>query len=66
MTIILFITHMFSDHKDMKTEITRKNCKNHKHKEAKQCTTNYQWVTEEIKEEIKKYWETNENGNTIM
>lgn len=56
---------MFSDHKDMETEITRKNCKNHKHKEAKQCTTNYQWVTEEIKE-IKKYWETNENGNTIM
>ena len=25
---------------------------------------NNQWVTEEIKEEIKKYLETNKNGNT--
>ena len=25
-----------------------------------------QWVTEEIKEEIKKYTETNENGNTMI
>ena len=27
---------------------------------------NNQWVTEEIKEEIKKYLETNENGNTTI
>ena len=27
---------------------------------------NNQWVNEEIKEEIKKYLETNENGNTTF
>ena len=27
---------------------------------------NNQWVTEEIKEEIKKYLETNENENTVI
>ena len=27
---------------------------------------NNQWVTEEIKEEIKQYLETNENGNTMI
>ena len=32
--------------------------------EAKQYTTNNQEITEEIKEEIKKYLETNDNENT--
>ena len=27
---------------------------------------NNQWITEEIKEEIKKYLETNENENTMV
>ena len=27
---------------------------------------NSQWITEEIKEEIKKYIETNENGSTMI
>ena len=27
---------------------------------------NKQWVAEEIKEEIKKYLKTNENGNTMI
>ena len=27
---------------------------------------NNKWVTEEIREEIKKYLETNENGNTMI
>ena len=31
--------------------------------EAKQCTLNNQEITEEIKEEIKKYLETNEDEN---
>lgn len=26
---------------------------------------NNQWVSEEVKEEIKKYFETNQSGNTI-
>ena len=29
--------------------------------EAEQCATTNQWINEEIKEEIKKYLETNEN-----
>ena len=33
--------------------------------EAKQYTNN-QEITEEIKEEIKKYLETNDNGDTMM
>ena len=32
--------------------------------EAKQYATNNQWVTEEVKEETKKYPETNGNENT--
>ena len=32
--------------------------------EAKQYTTYYEVITEEIKEEIKKYLETNNNGDT--
>ena len=32
--------------------------------EAKQYTTNYQEITEEIKQVIKKYLETNDNENT--
>ena len=34
--------------------------------ETKQQTPNNQWITEEIKEEIKKYLETNENGNMMI
>ena len=57
---IEIISCIFSDHKGMRIEITtRKNCKKHKHMEAKYAT-NYKWVTEEIKQEIKKYWETSE------
>ena len=33
--------------------------------ESKQQLPNNQWVTEEIKEEIKKYLETNENEDII-
>ena len=38
-----------------------KKKKSHKHLEAKQYATKTQWITEEIKKEIKKYLETNEN-----
>ena len=37
----------------------------YKHMEAKQYTINNQEITEEIKEEIKKYLETNDNENTM-
>ena len=34
--------------------------------ETKQHVTKIQWVNDEIKEEIKKYLETNDNENTIQ
>ena len=56
-----------SDHNAMRLEInyTEKNRKKHKHMEAKQYTINNQEITEEIKQEIKKYLETNDNENTM-
>ena len=34
--------------------------------ETKQNATKYQWVNDEIKEEILKYLETNDNENTNL
>ena len=34
--------------------------------EAKQCAINNHWITEEIKEEIKKYLEKNYNGDMMF
>ena len=33
---------------------------------VKQYATNKQWITAEIKEEVEKYLETNENENTMI
>ena len=56
-----------SDHNAMRLDINykKKNCKKHKHMEIKQYFLNHQQVTEEIKNEIKKFLETNDNENTI-
>ena len=47
----------------MRLEINCKKKKSKKHKllEAKNTLLNNQWITEEIKEEIKRYMETNDN-----
>ena len=45
----------------MRNELQGKKRKKHKHMEAKQYIINNQEITEEIKEEIKKYLETNDN-----
>ena len=42
-----------------------KNCKKHKHVETKQHAK-HQWITEEIKEEIKKYLEANDNKDMSL
>ena len=42
----------------------KKNCKKHKHMEIKPHTLKNQQVTEEIKREINKLLETNDNENT--
>ena len=65
---IEIISGFFSDHSGMKLEI------NHRRRNAKKMITwrlnnlllKKQLVNNEIKEEIKKYLETNDNENTII
>ena len=57
------ISSIFSDHNAIRLEI------NYKKKTAKNtntCRLKNQWVIEEIKEEIEKYLETNENENMTI
>ena len=58
---------IFSDHNGMKLEINYKK-KTGKYANAWRLNTmllNNEWVINEIKEEIKRYLETNENENTM-
>ena len=65
-TSIEIILSIFSDHNGMKLEIS------HRKRKEKKLTTwrlnnmllKSQWVNEEIKKEIKKYLETNDNEDT--
>ena len=53
---------IFSDHNTIRCKSTRK-------KSAKNTNTwrlNNQWITEEIREEIKKYLEANDNEDTTL
>ena len=67
---IEIISSIFSDHNAMRLEVNYKK----KEKPAKNTNTwrlknmllYNQWITEEIKEEIKKYLETNENKNMTI
>ena len=68
---IKIISSIFSDHNTMTPEINYKEKKTthtHKHKylEAKQYAINSQWITDEIKEEIKKYLETDDSENMMI
>ena len=62
------ISSIFSDHNTIRLRI------NNKKKTAKNTNTwrlnnmllNNQWITEEIKEEIKKYLEANDNKDTTL
>ena len=65
---IEIISSIFSNHNTKRLEITtgKKPCKTHKHVEAKHMLLNNQQVTENIKEEIKKYLETNDNENMTI
>ena len=63
--MIEFIPSIFSDHNGLKLEInSRESWKVHKYLEIKQHTLEHQRTKEEIKKEIRKYLETNENKNT--
>ena len=58
---------MFSDHSAMKLEIIDKNTEKHtKTWKLNNMLLNNEWVNNEIKEEIKRYLETNENEDTII
>ena len=54
---IVILSSIFSDHNTMRLETNykKKNCKEHKHVEVKHIVVSNQWITEEIKEEIRKY-----------
>ena len=62
------IPSIFSDHDAMTLEINhKKNTKKHtKTWKLNNMLLNNEWVNNEIKEEIKRYLETNENENTTI
>ena len=62
------ISGIFSDHNAMRLEINykKKTIKNTNTWRLNNMLLNNQWVTEEIKEEIKKYLETNEDKSTTI
>ena len=62
------VSSIFSDHNAMRLEINYrgKNVKNTNTWKLNNTLLNNQEITEEIKEEIKKYLETNDNKNTAI
>ena len=64
---IEIISNIFSDHNGMRLEIKYrgKNVKNTNTWRLNNTLLNNQEITEKIKEEIKKYLETNDNENTM-
>ena len=63
---IKIISSIFSDSSSMKPELNyrKKNGKSTNTWRLNNMQLKNKWVNEKIKEEIKKYLETNENGNT--
>ena len=61
------ISSIFSDHSAMKLEINHKNTEKHsKTWKLNNMLLNNGWVNNEIKEEIKRYPETNETEDTTI
>ena len=64
---IEIISSIFSDHNAMKVEINLKNNeKQEKTWKLRNMLLNNEWVNNEIKEDIKRYLETNENEDTTI
>jgi hypothetical protein len=59
------ISGFFYDHNIKKLEIIKRNFGKFKNMWKLNLLKNDQWVREEIKTEVKKYLETNENGSTM-
>ena len=64
---IEMVSRIFSDHNTMRVHINyrKKSVKNTNKWRLNNTLLNNQEITEEIKEEIKKYLETNDNENTM-
>ena len=65
---IEIISSIFSDHKGLKLETNRKG-KNPKHSKSWRLNSmllNNEWVKNAVREEIKKFLETNENELTAI
>ena len=62
------ISSIFSDHNAMRLEINykKKTVQNANTWRLNNMILSNQWITEEVKEEIKKYIETNENESTTI
>ena len=59
------ISSIFSDYNAMKLEINQKNTEKHAETwKLNNMLLNNEWVNKKIKEEIKRYLETNENVDT--
>ena len=65
---IEIISTIFSDHNAMRLEMNyrEKHVKNTNTRRLNNTLLNNQEITEEIKEEIKKYLETNDHENTMI
>ena len=65
---IEIISSMFSNHNAIRLKISYRdeNVKNKNTWRLNNTLLNYQEITEEIKKEIKKYLETNDNENTMV
>ena len=62
------ISSIFSKHNSLRLEINYKKetAKKHKHVGLNNTLLNNKWITDKIKEEIKKYLEKNNNENTMI
>ena len=65
---IEIVSSIFSDHNAMRLDINyrKKSVKNTNTRRLNNTLLNNQEITEEIKEEIKKYLETNDNANMTI
>ena len=66
---IEIMSSIFSDHNAMRLEIKykkKKSIKNTNMSRLNNMQLNNQWITEETKEEIKKYLETTENESKMV
>ena len=62
---IEIISCTFSDHNGTKTRIHKKKPEQHTHiRRLSNTLWHHEWISHEIKEEVKKYFETNENETT--